>query len=118
MPWIKDVCLDVLCGGTVGVVKGIFGVSLFTSSETEEIASLRVLALSVMGKSPQVLTDPVVCDGIRTGQKYALETFAKNAPQEVVAAGVVTAAELVCNKAFKQRFGEVLMGACLNLTGC
>lgn len=32
--------------------------------------------------------------------------------------GVVTAAELVCNKAFKQRFAEVLMGACMNLAGC
>ena len=40
------------------------------------------------------------------------------APPEALTAGVVTAAELVCGKAFKQRFGEVLMGACLNLVGC
>jgi hydroxymethylpyrimidine/phosphomethylpyrimidine kinase len=118
MAWIKDVCEDDVCGGTLGVVKGIFGVSLFTASETEEIASLKNLALSVIEKSPQMVTEPIVCDAIKTGQKYALETFAKNAPLEAFAAGVVTAAKLVCGKAFKQRFGEVLMGACLNLTGC
>jgi hypothetical protein len=118
MTWITDVCEDVICGGTLGVVKGLFGVSLFTTSETEEIASLKTLALSVIEKSPQMVTEPVVCDAIKAGQKHALETFAKNAPPEAVAAGVVTAAELVCGKAFKQRFGEVLMGACLNLAGC
>jgi hypothetical protein len=118
MPWIKDVCEDVLCGATLGLVKGIFGVSLFTASETEEIVSLKKLALSVVEKSPQMVTEPILCDAIKAGQKSALETFAKNAPPEAVAAGVVTAAELVCGKAFKQRFGEVLMGACLNLAGC
>jgi hypothetical protein len=43
--------------------------------------------------------------------------FAKNVPPGAIAAGIVTAAELVSNKAFKQRFGQVLMGVCLNLVG-
>lgn len=118
MPWIRDVCEDVVCGGALGVVKGIFGVSFFTASETEEIVSLKKLTLSVMEKSPELVTEPVVCEAIRQGQKSALETFAKTAPPEAVAAGVVTAAELVCSKALKTRFTEVLMGACMNLVGC
>jgi hypothetical protein len=118
MPWMKNVCEDVLCGGGLGVIKGIFGASFFTASETEEINSLKNLALSVIEKCPKMATEPVICDAIKSGQKYALEAFAKNAPPEAVAAGVVTAAQLVCGKAFKQIFGEVLMGACLNLTPC
>ena len=71
-----------------------------------------------MEKSPEIVTEPIVCEGIRKGQKSALDTFAKNASPEAVAAGVVTAAELVCTKSFKERFGNVLMGACMNLVGC
>ena len=118
MPWIKEVCEDAVCGTTLGIVKGVFGVSLFTEGETEEINSLKKLAVSVIEKSPEIATDSVVCEGLRNGQKAALETFAKNASPEVVAAGVVTAAELVCAKSFKSRFRDVLMGACLNLAGC
>lgn len=118
MPWLKEICEDVLCGGTLGVAKGVFGISLFTASETEEINSFKKLALSVLQKSPEIVTDPIVCEAIRKGQKSGLENFVKNAPPEAVAAGVVTAAELVCGKSFKSRFGEVLMGACLNLVGC
>jgi len=118
MSWIKDVCGDVLCGSGLGVVKGIFGISLFTEAETEEINSLKKLALSVMEKSPQIVTEPIVCQAIQNGQKSALDVFAKNASPEAVAAGVVIAAELVCTKSFKQRFTNVLMGACLNLVGC
>jgi len=118
MPWIKDVCEDVICGGSLGVVKGVFGISLFTAAETEEINNLKKLALSVMEKSPEIVTDPAICEAIRKGQKSALDTFAKTASPEVVAAGAVTAAELVCTKAFKQRFSDVLMGACMNLVGC
>ena len=77
-----------------------FGVSLFTEAEAEEIHSLKKLALSVIQKSPKIVTDPLICEGIRKGQKSALDTFAKNAPPEAVAAGVVTAAELVCTKSF------------------
>lgn len=118
MDCIREVCEDVLCGGSLGVVKGIFGVSFFTTSETEEIFNLKKLTLSVMEKSPEIVTEPVVCEAIRQGQKSALETFAKNAPPEAVAADAVTAANLVCGKAFKTRFTEVLMGACLNIVGC
>lgn len=117
MPWIKEVCADVVCGGALGVAKGVFGVSLFTASETEEIVSLKKLTLSVMEKSPKIVTEPVMCEAIRQGQQSALETFAKNAPPEAVAAGVVTEAELVCGKALKTRFTEVLRGA-MNLVGC
>jgi hypothetical protein len=118
MPWIKDVCVDAICGTCLGVVKGAFGISVFTTEEAEEINSLKKLALSVMGKSPATITDPIVCEAIRKGQKYGLEIFAKNASPEAIAAGVVTAAELVCTKSFKQRFADVLTGACLNIVGC
>jgi hypothetical protein len=58
MPWIQEVCTDVICGGALGVVKGVLGVSLFTASETEEIVSLKKLTLSVMEKSPKLVTKP------------------------------------------------------------
>ena len=118
MPWIKEVCENVICGGGLGVFKGVFGISLFTEAEAEEIHSLKKLALSVIEKSPEIVTEPIICEGIRNGQKAALDTFSKHASPEAVAAGVVTAAELVCNKSFKERFTGVLMGACLNLVGC
>ena len=57
MPWIKDVCEDVICGSGLGVVKGVFGISLFTQAD-----NLKKLALSVMEKSPEV------CEAIRKGQ--------------------------------------------------
>lgn len=60
----------------------------------------------------------VICDVIRQGHKSGLDAFANQASLEVVSAGVATAAELILNKAFKQRFADVLMGACLNLTSC
>lgn len=113
MPWIKE----VVYGGSLGIVKAVFGVSFFTAAETEEINSLKTLALSVIEKSPEIVTQPVVCEAIQKGQKSALETLAENAPPEVIAAGVISAAELVCGKSFKQRFNEVLMGACLNIIG-
>jgi hypothetical protein len=118
MPWIKNVCEDVLCGGSLGIVKGVFGVSIFTESETEEINSLKQLALSVMEKAPKIATEPIICDGIRNGHKSALEAFTKGLSPEAVAVGVGTAAELVCTKSFKERFAGVLMGACLNLVNC
>lgn len=118
MPWIKEFCEDAVVGGCLGMFKGIFGISLFTAAETEEIHSLKKLALSVIEKSPEISTEPLICEGVRKGQKAALDNFAKNASPEAVAAGVVTAAELVCTKSFKERFRKVLMGACLNLIGC
>jgi hypothetical protein len=118
MPWFKDVCTDVICGGSLGVVKGVFGLSLFTESETEEIMSLKKLALSVIKKVPEIVTEPVVCEGIRNGQKSALESFTNGLSPEAIAAGVGTAAELVCTKSFKERFTTVLTSACMNLVGC
>lgn len=118
MPWIKDVCIDAVCGICLGVCQGVFGMSLFTSEELEEVNNLKNLAVSVIEKSTPIVSDPAVCEGIRSGKKYALDIFRKNASPEVVAAGVVSAAELVCNKSFKQRFADVLTGACLNIVGC
>jgi hypothetical protein len=118
MPWIKDVCVNVICGGTLGIVRGIFGVSLFTADEVQEIDSLKRLALSVMEKAPKTATDPIICDAIKNRHENALEIFAKNASPEAVAAGVIATADVVCGKAFKERFTSVLIGACLNLIGC
>jgi hypothetical protein len=118
MPWFKNVCIEVFYGGTLGVLKGAFGISLFTESETEELNSLKQLALSVMRKAPEITTDPIICEGIRNGRKSALESFTNGLSPEAVAVGVGTAAELVCNKSFKQRFASVLMGACLNIVNC
>ena len=118
MPWIRDVCTDAVCGACLGVVKGAFGTSVFTSDEVTEISNLKALALSVMEKAPTTVTDPLICESIRKGQQYGLENFAKTASPEAIAAGVVTAAELICAKSFKQRFADVLTGACLNIVGC
>jgi len=118
MPWVRTVCEDAVCGCFLGITKGVFGVSLYTAEEAEEIANLKKLTLSVLEKSSKIVTEPIVCEAIRQGQKSALETFAKNAPAEAINAGVVTLSELVCREAFKTRFKEVLMGACLNLVGC
>ena len=54
--------------------------------------------------SRAVTSEPIICEAIRQGHKSALETFTKKAPPAAVAAGVVSAAELVCSKAFKTRF--------------
>lgn len=74
--------------------------------------------MSVVEKSPELVTEPIICEAIKNAQKSGLESFAKNLPPEAVANTIVTAAELVCAKSFKQRFGEVLMVACLNIVGC
>lgn len=92
--------------------------SLFTSEELEEVNNLKNLALSVIEKAPPIPADPAVCEGIRSGKKYALNIFRKNASPEAVATGVVGAVELICTKSFKQRFADVLTGACLNIVGC
>ena len=114
MPWVKDVCTDALCGLAAGSIKGIFGISLFSASEVEEIESLKRLSLSLVSKSRNFTTDPSICEEIAKGSKSALKPVIDNAPSEAVAAGVA----VVCEKAFRQRFRDVLMGACLNLAGC
>ena len=114
MAWIKD----AVCGFVLGAVKGVCDVSFFTAEETEEVRSLNNLALSMVQKSTEISTDPVVCDAIQNGKQAGLDSFIKNAPPEAVSSGLVAAAELVCQKAFQERFRCVLMGACLNLVGC
>ncbi len=64
MPWIREVCEDLVCGVGLGVVKGIFGISRFTSAETEEIVALKKLAASTIEKAPEFVTDKLVCEGI------------------------------------------------------
>lgn len=118
MAWIREVTEDLVCGAFVGIFKGLCGYSLYTAAESEEIDNLKKLALSIIDKAPPFETDPNVCEAIIKGQKSALDKFCQNASPEMVSAGVVTASKLVCGKAFKQRFGEVLMGACANLVGC
>jgi len=118
MPWIKEGVENAVCGTALGVLKGLCGISLFTADETEEILSLKKLALSVLDKAPEFTSDALICEGVKKGQKAALDKFSDTASPEMIAAGVVAAAELVCAKSFKARFSTVLAGACLNLIGC
>jgi hypothetical protein len=99
-------------------MQGAFGISVFSKSEMEEVISLRELAASIIRKAPKVVTDPIVCEGIRNGDKLALSNFTSNLSPEQVAMGVSAAAELVCSASFKTRFVMVLKGAYLNLTNC
>ena len=69
-------------------------------------------------KAPEFSTDPFLCQGIKKGQQIALDKFVSGASPEMVSAGIVTAAELVCKKSFKSRFGEVLEDTCLNIVAC
>ena len=39
MPWIKEVCEDTICATGLGIVQGLFGVSVYTSKEVEEASS-------------------------------------------------------------------------------
>ena len=71
-----------------------------------------------MEKAPKTATEPIVCEGIRNGQKSTLDALTKGLSPEAVAAGVGTAAQLVCTKSFNERFKGILMGACTNLVGC
>lgn len=114
MPWIKEVCTDFVCGACLSTVKSAFGLSLFTNQEAEEISSLKNLAISVIQKCPSMATDDLLCEAVKKGQSFALERFAQTASPEAITAGAITASQLVCSKAFKKRFTDVLMGACLN----
>ena len=115
---VSGVFEDVVCGCAFGIVTGICDVSFFTQSETEEIINLKKLAVSTMAKAPEFRSDPMICKGIKAGNKAMLAQFTNNASPELVSAGVVTAAEVVCNKSFKARFTDLLGAACLNLVGC
>jgi hypothetical protein len=115
---LKQHIADAVCGTAAGIVKGAFGLTYLSESEVKEVMSLKELALSTIKKAPEFVTDTAICEGIKKGQQAALDEFANKASPEMVAAGVVTAAELVCNKSFKARFASFLAGACLNLVGC
>lgn len=115
MPWLKETCQEGICGIGLGIAKGVFGVSLFTSDEVTDINNCKKLALSVFEKSPEIVTDPAICEAIRQGKKSGLDAFVAKTSAEAFA---VAAAETVCTQAFKKRFADVLMGACLNLVGC
>ena len=71
-----------------------------------------------MKKSPNIVIELIVCEAIRKDCKFVLDNFAENAIPKAVAAVVVTSSELVCTKSSKQRFADVLMGACMNLVSC
>ena len=45
MPWVRTVCEDAVCGCFLGITKGVFGVSLYTAEEAEEIANLKKLPI-------------------------------------------------------------------------
>jgi hypothetical protein len=115
MAWIEKICKEAACGMISGVAQQFFDISLFSPDEVVEIGALKDLGLSIMEKSKGILvTDPSICKGIINRSLPALQTFRDSAPSKLVSAG----AAVVCHKAFKDRFAKVLMGACLNLTGC
>jgi hypothetical protein len=112
---IKSFWKDAFCGIVAGSLEGICDISLFSPVEGEEMYSLKKLSLSLMGKSNIVPTDPAVCQEIAKGSSAALQTVMdQTSSSEIVAATVL----VVCQKSFLIRFKGVLMGACINLTGC
>jgi hypothetical protein len=112
---IPSFCQDAVCGIVVGSLEGIFGITFFSPGETEEIYRLKRLSLSEMAKSNLVNSDPAICQEISKGSSAALQTFIDQpSSSEIVAATTL----VVCEKAFLGRFKKVLMGACMNLTGC
>lgn len=77
--YIKDVCAKAFSGLAAG---GIFGVSLFSNSEVEEIENLKKLSVSIISKSPDFMTDRFICEEIIKDSKTDLQTFINNAPSE------------------------------------
>ena len=61
MPWFPNrfgnTCTEIICGGSLELLHGIFGFTAFTVEETEEIANIKKLTLSILEKSTQVITD-------------------------------------------------------------
>lgn len=58
-------CQDVVWGSDFGIINGVFEILLFTVPKTDEIVILKKLAQLVMGKSPEIVTEPVMCKAIR-----------------------------------------------------
>jgi len=113
-----EACFEAGCGLCLGFLKGVWGVSLYTAQEFEEVESLKRLTESVLKKSSEFITEESVCEGIKDGSVKALAKFKSNLPTETVEAGVGAAATLVCKKAFLPRFREILMDACVTITHC
>lgn len=74
----------------------------------------------MIDKSPplQAVADPRLCRDLANGDQGALAYIVENAPPEAVTSGLVAASQIVCKAAFRDRFKEVLIGACINLAGC
>lgn len=72
MPWIKELCVNAICGGALGIRKGIFGIDLLTNKEVQEIESLRKLTHSVLTKSLEFSTDFRIYDAIKQGSLASL----------------------------------------------
>lgn len=60
MPWLKEVCQDAVCGISLELAQGVFGMAAFTTAEVEEIHSFKKLALSTIEKSPEFTTAKVL----------------------------------------------------------
>jgi hypothetical protein len=113
MGLIKKVCTEAFYGIASGVTKGVFGITSVSDLEVQNIEQLKKLTLSGLPRSADFSPDPSIGKGILKGSLPVLQTFLDNAPSKLVAAG----AAVICQKAFRERFKDLLMGACLNLTG-
>ena len=96
MGWKNEVREDAICGTTLSLIKGVFGVSLFTRAEVDEINDLKKLTFEIVEKSTKMTTDQLICDGIIKEQAFTLEKFVKTTPLETVTAGAVSATKVVC----------------------
>lgn len=57
MPWLKEVCQDAVCGISLELAQGVFGMAAFTTAEVE---AFKKLALSTIEKSPEFTTAKVL----------------------------------------------------------
>lgn len=71
-----------------------------------------------MEKSPELVTDEYVCKDRKQGSLEALNKFRNNLPENALKVGKGAAASVVCKKAFLTRFWQVLLDACITITGC
>jgi len=57
------------------------------------------LAESIIEKSPDLVADSIVCEGIKKGQESSLYSFGQKLLLEYFNAGVNTLPKLMCSKA-------------------
>lgn len=67
-----EACFKVSCGLCLDFVKGVCGVSFYTTQEFEEVESLKKLT--------EFITEESVCEGIKDGNVKALNKFRSNLP--------------------------------------